>query len=248
MARTSAGSHRTLYFFARQSVRLWVGAFLLWCGGVLAFISGASLLDERRYRDEARTARAEVVGKAMQPATADTGTRYEITYRLTLPNGARAQRTDTVDVAVWERLERGSAVAVQYLPDDGESLRLARAPKIAMNAIPLAIGAVLAPIGLFLFAGGARDVRRKLRLSRHGAPAEATVLSVEATNVRINRKPQWRIRFRYRDRAGEEREGTSGYLPASQAHEWKRGDVGRVHIDPDGQDQALWIGEPPAAT
>jgi hypothetical protein len=117
-----------------------------------------------------------------------------------------------------------------------------------MNAIPFTVGAVLAPIGLFLVAAGARDVRRRLRLYRHGTPAEATVVAVEETNVRINRKPQWRIRFRYRDRVGEEREGTSGYLPASLAHEWKRGDVGRVHIDPGGQDQALWIGEPPATS
>ena len=81
MARTSAGSHRTLYFFARQSVRLWVGAFLLWCGGVLAFISGASLLDERRYRDEARTARAEVVGKAMQPLAKGNGQILVLLWR-----------------------------------------------------------------------------------------------------------------------------------------------------------------------
>ncbi len=247
-ARNSATVQPTVFSFARHSFRLWVGGILLWCGVLFTWIGGDAFLSERRYRDEARIGRAEVAGKAMQPATSNTSTRYEVTYRITLPGGARAERTEAVDVTVWERLDVGSTVNVQYFSGNPDSVRLAREPRVANNAVPLALGLALAPVGLWLLAGGIRDVRRNVRLLRHGMPADATVVAVEETNVRINRKTQWRIRFRYRDRTGEEREATSGYMPASQAREWKRGDTGRVHVDPERPDHALWIGCPPAAS
>ncbi len=237
----------TLFSFARQSFRLWVGGILLWCGVLFAWIGGEAFLSERRYR-EARTGRAEVVSRAMQPATSGTSTRYEITYRVTLPHGERVERTEAVDVNEWERLSNGSAVEIHYLPGDGGSVRLARAPAIVQNAIPFALGLVLAPIGFFLVATATRDVLRKVRLLRHGTPVEASVVAVEPTNVRINRRTQWRIRFRYRDLTGEEREGASGYVSASEARAWKPGDIGRVHVDADRREGVLWIGGPPAAS
>lgn len=237
-----------LLAFARQSFRLWIGAFLLWCGFVLATIGGEAFLSDRRYANDARAGRARVTGKTMQPATSSTSTRYDITYRIALDDGRVAQSTEAVDVSRWERLEAGSLVNVQYLPGEPDSLRLAREPRVAANAVPLGLGLLLASTGLVLFAGGARDVRRKLRLLRHGMPADAIVVAVEPTNVRINRKTQWRIRFRYPDRTGQEREGSSGYMSASAAHNWNEGDIGRVHVDPEQPESVLWIGMPKAAS
>jgi hypothetical protein len=233
----------TLFSFARHSLRLWAGGIMLWCGVVFAWIGGAGMQSERRYRDAARVARAEVVAKSLHPATSNTSTRYEILYRVALPDGATVERAATVDVVEWERLEQGASLDAQYLPGDHESVRLAREPHIAGNAAMAALGGVLASMGAVLLTLGARDVRRKTRLYRQGTPAVATVVAIEETNVRINRKPQWRIRFRYADRVGQERQGVSGYMAAAHAHAWKRGDIGVVRFDPAHPEHVLWIGQ-----
>jgi len=236
------GVLRTLFSFARQSLRLWAGGLMLWCGVVFAWIGGTGIQSERRYRDAARAARGEVVAKSLQPATSDTSTRYEILYRVVLPDWATVERTAPVDVAEWERLEHGASIEVQYLPGDDDSVRLARKPEIAANAVLSALGCVLASVGAGLVTLAGRDVRRKTRLYRHGTPAVATVVAIEATNVKINRKPQCRIRFSYNDRGGQERQGLSGYMPASQGYAWKQGDSGVAHFDPDHPEHVLWMG------
>jgi hypothetical protein len=233
----------TLFSFARRSLRLWAGALILWCGVVFAWVGGTGIQSERRYRDAARAGRGEVVAKSLHPATSDTSTRYEILYRFALPGGATVERAAPVDVAEWERLESGASIEVQYLPGDDDSVRLAREPRVAANAAMFTLGGVLASIGAVLLTFGARDVRRKSRLYRHGTPAVATVVAIEETNVRINRQPQWRIRFSYSDRVGQERRGVSGYMSASQAHAWQRGDSGVVHFDPERPEHVLWIGQ-----
>jgi hypothetical protein len=229
--------------FVGRSFRVLVGTFLLWCGGALLLTGAEGLRTELRYRDEARLIRAEVTGKSISRATADRGTQYELTYRADLPDAGRVQRTATVDVAEWEAVDAGSPIDVRYLPGDPDSLRLARAPALAGHIVPVAIGGVLAPIGLILLALGVRDVRRKLRLYRHGLPAHATVLAIEPTNMRVNKKTQWRIRFRYRDRVGQEREGVSDYMAPARAHEWSAGDTGLVHVDPGQGEGVLWMDE-----
>lgn len=231
--------------FARDSLRIWFGGALLVFGTVPLWIGAGALATEQRYRDEARTARAEVVDKALHPATSNTSTRYEISYRADLPGHGAVERTERVEVGEWERLETGSAVTVHYLPGDSQSVRLAREPAIISNTVLSGIGLAIGSVGLGLFLAGARDVRRTLWLLRHGIRTNATVVAIEQTNVRINKRPQWQIRFSYRDRLGEERQGTSGYLSATRAHLWKPGEIGRVHVDPERPDRVLWTGEPP---
>jgi hypothetical protein len=225
-------------------LRLIAGGILLVCGLVPASIGAESARAEQRYRDEARIVRAQVVDKSMQPATSNSGTRYEVTYLAALPDASPVERTDAIDVSAWERLERGSELELQYLEDEPESIRIAREPEVVGFAVLFGIGAVLTSIGGVLAALGVRDVGRHSRLSNHGTPADATVVELEQTNVRINRRSQWRIRFTYRDHLGQERRGQSGYLSMADAHEWQTGDVGRVHFDRDRPELVLWLGEP----
>jgi hypothetical protein len=221
---------------------------MLVVGSGLALTGGQALAAERRFARDGRTTRAAVIRKSIQPATSDTSTRYEVIYRATLPDGGPVERTEEVDVGVWEGLEAGSALTVQYLPQQPDSVRLAREPEIAGNAIALGIGAVSAPAGFALLALGLRDEWRRAWLLRRGTPADATVTAVEQTNVTVNRRGQWRIRFTYRDHLGQERRGASGYLAEAVALEWSRGDVGRVHFDPGRPERVLWIGGREART
>jgi hypothetical protein len=225
------------------SFGLMMGAIVFLAGLILVWTGGQAAHQEQRYRDAAAIVPAQVVEKSMQPATSQTGTRYEVTYRAVLPDASPAERTETIDVVEWDRLERGSELTVQYLADQPESIRIAREPRIAGHIAAFAIGGVLAPIGVVLVSLGARDVWRRRRLYYHGTGAVATVVAVEETNVRINRRPRWRIRFSYRDHRGQERRGQSGYLGDSEAHEWSPGDTATVHFDPHRPEQVLWMGE-----
>ena len=84
-------------------------------------------------------------------------------------------------------------------------------------------------------------MRRSRRLLRTGTPWEATVTAVEATNVKFNRQPLWRIRYRYRDVSGRERDVRSGYLARAEVEGWKSGDRGAIRIDPLGGG-SVWVG------
>jgi hypothetical protein len=231
-------------FFVRRSFRLIGGSLLLTAGVALAWTGGNEIAMEQRYREQARSIRAAVVDKGLQPATASASTRYEVTYLVAIPDTVPFHRTEAIDVTAWERLERGSEVELQYLPDQPGSIRLARDDGIAAVAVLFGVGALLASIGAVLTTLGVRDVRRKVHLLHHGTPADATVVGHEETNVRINRRTQWRVTYTYRDLTGREQHGQSGYLSAVEAHEWQPGDTARVHFDRERPELVLWLGDP----
>lgn len=235
---------RGTFSFVRHSFRLIAGALLLTVGVVLASTGANELLMEQRYRDEARIIRAQVVDKGLQQATSSASTRYEVTYRVALPDAEPFHRTEAIDVNAWEGLERGNEIELQYLAGRSDSIRIASDRGIAGVTVLFAVGAVLASVGGVLTTLGVRDVRRQIHLRHHGTAADATVVEVEETNVRINRRTQWRIHFTYRDDLGREHHGHSGHLSAAEAHEWQRGDTGRVHFDRERPDLVLWLGRP----
>jgi hypothetical protein len=49
---------------------------------------------------------------------------------------------------------------------------------------------------------GLRLARREGHLLRVGIAAEATVVAIEATNTRVNRRTLWRVRYVYDDPIG----------------------------------------------
>ena len=232
----------SLFRQALSSVELFAGILLLAIGGVLFSVTGQAFLHERAYRHGVQ-ADAVVIRKHMRPATSDSSTAYELTYRARASGGAEWQGTDAVDVAAWDRVEEGGTLRVQYVPGDPGSLRVARRGWDGLLGAAAALTATLALLGLWLFSRGARLVARRRRLYRHGQPVEATVTSVHETNVSINRRIQWAVAYEFQDHLGHTQQGTSAPMPAVQALEWHEGDKGIARFDPQRPADNVWAAE-----
>ena len=225
-------------------MRLLGGIVLLGVGGALCGATAAAFLAERRYRAGPQ-ADAAVVQKRVQNAAADSSTAYDIEYTLRTDGGEKWRNAERVDVTTWDAVEKGGTVRVQYVPGDPSSLRIAREPRDAPLAAITGVTGVLGLLGLAMSVRGGREVWRKLRLYRHGQPAEATVTSVRETNVAINRRIQWAVAFTYQDHLGRVHQGTSAPMPASMALQWREGDESSARFDPERPTDSVWIGDSP---
>ena len=64
-----------------------MAAAFLFIGGIGLAIGGSALLEDWRYRRQAVRAPAIVTGTALRPATDDSNTVYEVSYRFTRADG-----------------------------------------------------------------------------------------------------------------------------------------------------------------
>jgi len=95
--------------------------------------------------------------------------------------------------------------------------------------------------GVVLLAKSIGSAKTKARIWMHGTATEATVASVEETNVKINRRPMWVVCYQYRDHTGQAREGKSHYMSVDTAHAWKMGDRVPIRYDRDKPDLSAWL-------
>src|SRR5207244_4030823 len=151
---------------------------------------------------EAQRVQGVILAKDILKASKNRTTQYRFTYRFTPLQGQQAAGSDSVDVETWEALQPGNTIEVEYLPADPSHNHIARATNLAVSLISAALGAALMTVGGFLFIRSMLKIRVELRLLREGMPAEATVAAVQQTNVRINGRRQWMIRYSYRDHLG----------------------------------------------
>jgi len=152
-------------------------------------------------------------------------------------------------VSTWERLAERGPIEVRYLRSRPSSNRLSLSADPTGLIIFLIFGSVLAGVGGFLVVRASRNVLKTHRLLRVGQAAPATVVAIEETNVTINRRPRFRLRYSYRDLHGRSHEGESGYLSWEEVSRWKEGDTGAVRFDPERPAASHWVGneELPAA-
>jgi hypothetical protein len=99
------------------------GASFLVVGVIFLFVGGGTFLEQRRYGARAP---AVTIDKSLRRATSDTNTSYDIQYRVTPAEGPSFEQTESVDVRLWERVERGSPLAVEYSLGRPETARLSR--------------------------------------------------------------------------------------------------------------------------
>lgn len=225
------------------SGQLFVGIVLLVISGAFCIITGSFFLEERAYRTGIQSD-ATVTRRHMRPATSNSSTAYEVTYKIRSPDGPEWQKTSVVDASVWDSVEEGGSIRVQYLAGDRDSLRIAREGSLefALGAVAAVTG-VLALVALWMVGRGARDVWRLRRLYTQGQPSQATVTSVHETNVSINRRIQWAIDFTFQDHLGQIQHGTSAPMPDWQALRWREGDKGIARFDPQRPADSVWVGE-----
>jgi Protein of unknown function (DUF3592) len=104
--------------------------------------------------------------------------------------------------------------------------------------------------GPFSLLGGgvifftARRRLEEARLRRDGASAVGTVVAVKETNISINRIPQWRVHYTYKDVRGREHEGESALMTPDAAGRIAPGETAPVRYDRARPERSLWLGPP----
>ena len=231
--------------FARRSPTFWTGLFLLVFGGVFLSIGWSLIRQAEQYQREGRQSSGVVLTKAIQRATR-TGsnqrseTKYTVTYRFTVEDGRSFEGSHGVSVATWDRLREKEPIQIEYIASDPATNRVAGETSGTLGYIFGGIGFVAAFIGALVFARSLNTAKARARIWTQGTQADATVAAVEETNVRVNRRPMWIVRYQYRDHSGQSHDGASDYISAEKAHAWKTGDRIRVRFDPQKPGMSVW--------
>ena len=225
---------------------LWLGTVLGVLGVVFAIIGVRDAYTERQYHSQGLTVAATMTDKSIERAKrgGNSRTRYLASYRFTSSDGQEVKSLAEVPVEEWERLEEGQTFPVTYLPDALGSSRVQGSGEDAWIAVYvfLAIGAIFTLLGSGLAYSDLRVILRTIRVSRHGLPTEGTMVTVRPTGTSINRIPQWRLSYRYRDHLGRTQEGASHLLSPEEASAWKAGDRGTVRFDRERPEISVWMG------
>lgn len=229
---------------ARRSVLLWIGTLFLILGLVFLTIGIRASLEEHAYKTQGLDAQAVVLDKTLVRANRQDNarTQYLVTYRFTSANGEESDGTADVPVEEWERLEPGQAFPVKYLPDKANSSRVPNGNEWIAALVFSIIGGVFTLLGGGLVFFEARDLVRAVRVSHLGLMTDGTVLRASPTSTSINRVPQWRVHYRYRDHFGRTQEGASHLMSPEEASAWKEGDRGSVRFDRERPEFSVWIG------
>jgi hypothetical protein len=235
----------SLLSLARRSFWLLFAGVWLFIG-LAALLTGALLtLRERRFEGQVVRTPALVTAKDWH----NTGSgrsrsrEFRVAYRFTAADGATVEGLDGEDFERWLELEEGDSVTVEYAREAPGANRLAGRSDLAAALVTLGFGVVLVPVAGFFVARQVGRIRSKRRLLREGFATQGTVVEVGPSNVTINRRPMWRVRYRYRDLSGREREADSGLVSAEEALAWKPGDVLTVRFDPRQPEESVWVEE-----
>ena len=230
---------RTNFWFVFGGLWLFVGTLFASIGGVVLWQDFT--LDTELARNGA-TASGVVLAKSMHGG-ANQDPAFRVEYRYTAADGTVTDRTANIDGKTWDALVEGEAVAISYVRSAPRLHRVA-------GEYPehFILGSVFSALGSFFAVAGAlilwhATARRKFakRLRREGERVNAEVIEVMPTNFRINRIPQWVIRYRYHDPFGITHEGKTPPMPPEQAQLWKPGDCGQVCFERDRPQRSILI-------
>jgi hypothetical protein len=223
---------------------MWVGTIFVVAGTLASIGSVGEWRAARRFEREALTAQAAVVETSLEGANRDgnQSTRYLLTYRFAPANGAELEQTEEIPLEVWETLDAGDAVTVRYLPEDPATARMRSATPAWVPPLVATVTAAFAVLGVLIARPGWRRLLVLLRVQRNGVTAQASVTEVAPSGVVVNRVPQWRLKYEFRDRHGERHEGVSDYLRPHEAAQWQAGDRGTVLYHRDSAADNVWLG------
>ena len=239
-----SGKVQPVLRYLRTAVPMWVGTIFVVAGSIASIASVGEWRVARRFDRDAVMAQAAVVDTSLEGASRDgnQSTRYLVTYRFTPPNGAEVEQTEEIPLETWEGLAAGDSVPVRYLPDDPGTARTHSATPAWVPPLVAALTAAFAVLGVLIARSGWRRLLVHVRVQRNGVAAQATVIDVAPTGVTVNRVPQWRLRYEFRDGRGERHEGASDDLRPYEAAEWQTGDRGTVRYDRDRAADSVWLG------
>lgn len=230
----------------RRSFLLWFGVIFS-AAGLMALYGGVQeWRAQRHFEREAVSAQATVLHKSIEKAArgGNPRTKYLVTYRFAPAESAPVDQTSEVPVDEWEQLDEGSPFSIRFLPSDPLTTRTTSDNQWWVPLIFVAGGLLFTSIGLGVAWSDLRHLLLVVRLSTRGHPAEGTVRKVWPTSTSINRVPQWRLSYEYRDHVGRTQQGESHLLSPDEAAQWREGDTGAVRFNRDRPEDSVWIGKP----
>lgn len=229
--------------------KFWIlfGSIWLGVGGLFAAIGAAVLWQESeraaRLAADAATADAVVLSKGTRQGSRGDPS-YTIEYRFSAADGRVVEDRVKVGAARWRSLAEGGRFEVRYVRDEPGLHLVPGASRDARIVGPVfaAVGGLFAVFGAVILWRARMQRALRERLAVEGLRAVAEVTEVGPTNFRLNRVPQWAIRYRYRDHAGNVHEAKTGPMAQEAARLWQPGDQGEVRFDPQRPSRGLWLG------
>ena len=231
--------------YLRRAIVLWVGTLFFVAGSAVVLTTIGEWRAARSFERAALVTRGAVVATTRENASreSNSSTRYVVTYRFTASDGTTVEQTEQLPFDDWEPLAEGSTLTVRYLPSDPGTAR--SRPPSPWWEMPLVVGftGLFAVLGILLARPGVRRVLTILRVAKRGVDVTATVLDVAPTGDMINRVPQWRVRYEFRDRQGRAQTGASDLLAPQEAAEWRPAEKIVIRFDPERPQDSLWLGK-----
>jgi uncharacterized protein DUF3592 len=226
--------------------RFWLlfGGIWLIVGIPFAIIGVYQMRAEQHFEAARQPATGAVLSKAIRTrsgsGSSSSSRSHEVTYRFQTPDGRTFINTAAISSRRWDALSEGDSIDVEYLPDDPATNRVRGERPITW--VFLLLGLVFGGAGAVIVALAVRGARTEKRLREHGVLADAVVVAVNETNVRINNAAQWRIEYEFSDERGERRRARSRLMPAVEAHRWSEGQKGYIRYDRDRPTKSIWLG------
>lgn len=230
--------------------KFWIFFGSIWLGvGTIFAVVGAVVLWQEAQRHsrlaaDVGSATAVVLAKSMRGGSREEPS-YGIEYRFSAADGRVVEDRVKVAAAQWRSLAEGDRFEVRYSRADprvhlvpGE-----RRDARVLGPVFAAVGSVFALFGAVILWRARAQRALGARLAAEGSRADAEVIEVAPTNFRLNRIPQWAIRYRYRDHVGNVHEAKTGPMPQEEARLWQPGDRGGVRFDPQRPDRGMWVGK-----
>jgi hypothetical protein len=136
------------------------GVVFLAAGLMFVFIALPTRARERQYRTQAREVDVTVLVKQLSHATTNTSTVHRITYHVATDGLPARERSEPVDVVLWDQAIVGKSLRARYLPDAPDSVRLLPAPSVVPFVALGVAGGFVSAFGAALVASGVRAALR----------------------------------------------------------------------------------------
>jgi len=236
---------------SQRTFWVWFGG--IWFGIGLPFLVLGLFLGfqqftlDKRLDADGRTVDGMVLTKSYTRSSSQSSSAaspsytYKVTFRFSAPGGTMTGESQMTEEA-WDQLIEREPIRVTFLPEEPHRYRVAGQSSAWLLPVIFAVlGGFFAPGGAIILIVALRRLRVGTRLLREGVAATATVFELGQMNIRINRVPQWRARYRYQDEAGRHHTGQT-ILSPEDAMRWKEGDTVSVRYDRKRPEASVWVG------
>lgn len=189
-----------------------VGAIPLIGGLVfmLIFSRGFRLTDEIRLALSKATTQGTVTVASWTNATENQSPIYRYEFTFSTPREQNVTSTCYTTGQMWSV---GDRVTIEYVPEKPSVARIQGARRSIFPPLALEIVLIFPVVGMGMLGASILQGWRQITLLREGQVADARLLSVQPTNVRVNNQPVLEYVYEIQTADGETFTGVSKALP-----------------------------------